>query len=1094
MLFRSGADKLTDVVLGSSSVGKIASATNTQIVVHAAAGAKVKDADVTILADTGATITGKGAWSYSEEGAIAKVDPAQGQRGTYVTITGARLRGGGSEVKTVHLANVQADIISETDSTIRVRAIHGATGRGHVVLTADTGALVTQENGWEYVAVGVITSISPAIGQLNTAVTITGTNLLGNGKAVSTVKLAGVMASIRSQTNTQLVVVANSSRHSSGNQVVLLADTGAIVDVAEKWTYINEGIIKQINPAVGQIGTVVAISGERLRGSGSKVVRVALAGAAATIKTESDTSLVVQAVQSKAGRGDVVLTSETEATVTLRDGWTYAEEGVIKDVSPATGQYGTRVTVQGERLRGAGQNVKHVTLGGVPVWKIVSETDDAVVVDAAHANASASAGAVVLTANTGAVVTGAERWQYLARGQIDTVQPARGQYGTRVVISGARLLGGGSKLRSVTLAGIVAKQVSAENDQVSVVAQTNPSSGRGAVVFVADTGAIITKPDGFEYLKAGVIEKVEPSAGQVGTYVTITGSSLLGGGDSYSNIMLGGQEVLKRVSVDDSELIVRANNNTAGKGDVTLVSDSGSVVSLVGGWVQHVASEINTVSPSFGQLGTRVTLKGTNLLGVANGKQIDTVTLAGVTARIVQGTSQSEIIIVAAHYDGTKTGAVFIQANSGAYHTMPDAWTYNEIGVITSVTPDVGQLNTLVTIAGKRLLGGGKSVLTATLAGAKAAVVFTSPTMIKVTVPKANASSGAIVIISDSGAVVTSKLKFTFGQQGSIAKVSPSSGQHNTQVAITGTHLRGHGSKVASVHLAGVKAAIKTQTDTEVVVTAASGKAQAGATALVADTGATITLTDSWKYVASPTIEKVFPKSGQVGTLVTITGTGLRAGGPAVTQVKLVDTEVTKIHNESDTEIIVEVAQGPTRLTTGSIEITTTHGATVTSDAVKWSYIDQGKISSVLPDTGRVGTRVTVLGIDLCGGGAKVVKVTLANYEATIEDNSECGVVVVTARDFGSNAVGDVQATSDTGSRVTLKAAWTYIAEGEITAVTPAAGQGNTRVTITGKSLFGGADDVKFVTFSGVGAFVDKVRSNTQLVADRKSTRLNSSH
>ena len=66
--------------------------------------------------------------------------------------------------------------------------------------------------------------------------------------------------------------------------------------------------------------------------------------------------------------------------------------------------------------------------------------------------------------------------------------------------------------------------------------------------------------------------------------------------------------------------------------------------------------------------------------------------------------------------------------------------------------------------------------------------------------------------------------------------------------------------------------------------------------------------------------------------------------------------------------------------------------------------------------SGRLGTVLTIIGVDLCGGGKKVVKVTLATLEAKISDNSKCGIVVVEARDFGAAVAGDVVLTSETGT------------------------------------------------------------------------------
>jgi len=68
----------------------------------------------------------------------------------------------------------------------------------------------------------------------------------------------------------------------------------------------------------------------------------------------------------------------------------------------------------------------------------------------------------------------------------------------------------------------------------------------------------VTKEAGFEYIAVGAVISVLPSGGQLGTLVTISGTGLLAGGATFVEISLGGVKVLERVSVSDSEIVVRA--------------------------------------------------------------------------------------------------------------------------------------------------------------------------------------------------------------------------------------------------------------------------------------------------------------------------------------------------------------------------------------------------------------------------------------------------------------------------------------------------------------------------------------------------------
>jgi hypothetical protein len=650
-----------------------------------------------------------------------------------------------------------------------------------------------------------------------------------------------------------------------------------------------------------------------------------------------------------------------------------------------------------------------------------------------------------------------------------------------VTISGSSLLGGGTAVAGVEIGGADATVVSgADSNSEIVVRAGQNSAGAGAVVVTSDTGATVTLADAFTYAGEGQVTDVSPATGQYGTSVTISGEDLLGGGSKFESIALGGVEVLEisSGSDSDSEVVVRAGaSSDEGNGTVVLISDTGAVVTLEDGWVYNTASEITSVAPESGQIGTKVTIGGTNLLGVANGTEISEVTLAGTAADIESGTSQSAVVVVATSNGGAaETGDVVLTADSGALSTLENAWSYIESSSISTVNPNDGQVGTRVTVFGNVLLGGGSTIASASLAGTSATVAGTpSNTRVDIVVgapEDASEHAGNVVLISDTGAETTLEDGFTYRVVGDIDEIQPIAGQHTTSVTITGTALRGAGSEVATVTLAGVEASITTESDTEVVVAAGeSAAAEPGDVVLTADTGAVVTGDVSFEYLTVPGIETVFPTSGHLGTLVTITGTDLRAGSSGVVDVKLVGRSVAEVKFENDTLIVVEASEGPEDEASGEVVVVTADAATITADD-EWTYVDHGVVQSVVPSSGRVDTRVTIIGTGLCGGGDSIAAVELAGLDADMVDGSDCGFVTVTANDKGEAVTGDVVLTADTGARVTKVDGWSYIAEGEITSVTPNAGQADTVVTIAGTTLFGGGSSVSSVSFAGTAGFV----------------------
>jgi hypothetical protein len=336
-----------------------------------------------------------------------------------------------------------------------------------------------------------------------------------------------------------------------------------------------------VTPATGQSGTKVTITGTTLRSGGSKVAKVTLKGVeAAKIVSEADDKVVVVAGKTaSAGKGDVVLVSDTGGIATGKDLFTALTEGAISSVTPTKGQATTVVVIKGSNMLGGGSSIT-VTLAGVAVTKINSKSNTEISVIAKTGDAKT--GDVVITADTGAVVTKTNAWTQLKDGKITKVEPNKGHLGTTVVITGERLLAGASDLAKVTLAGVAATYKAGSGSDTKVTVTSNAGANAGAagdVVLQASTGAVITLAKGFTHVADGSITKVAPNTGQAGTTVEITGKNMLGGGSKIVSVKLVGIEVTSITSSSDTSVkVVVKTKATAGKGDVVLVADTGATV------------------------------------------------------------------------------------------------------------------------------------------------------------------------------------------------------------------------------------------------------------------------------------------------------------------------------------------------------------------------------------------------------------------------------------------------------------------------------------------------------------------------------------
>ena len=173
---------------------------------------------------------------------------------------------------------------------------------------------------------------------------------------------------------------------------------------------------------------------------------------------------------------------------------------------------------------------------GVEVEDIVMSNETYIVVVAA-ASAVEGDGKVTITSNTGRRLTKENTWEYLALGNITSVEPAHGQIGTFVTITGTDLLPDGADIGAVTLNGVTVQQIVSSNASTVVVQADEGAAGTGDVVIVADNGVIATGSDAWEYRTGGVIAAADPSTGIEGASVIIYGTSLRGHGSNIVGVI-----------------------------------------------------------------------------------------------------------------------------------------------------------------------------------------------------------------------------------------------------------------------------------------------------------------------------------------------------------------------------------------------------------------------------------------------------------------------------------------------------------------------------------------------------------------------------
>lgn len=409
-------------------------------------------------------------------GNITEVTPRWGQRGTNVVIRGIRLLGGvrSNEVSgvTVQLGDTAATVRRSSNTEIQVTVNRGTPGIATVrINTTQTirilslqrdfsfdGPYTYRVDAWTQLQEGQVTNIVPLAAQPGRDVMLCGDRLLGGGTRISSVTLAGQTISVFSPTpfnTTGNLTDAGSECISislpvaaggTSDIATLVADTGAIVDSTQTFTYAE---IRNVSPMRGQFGTRVTISGvSLLSGYSSEIPQVYLSGIQARVLSSSSNSIMVEAqmppemdpgsaqpvapqsIFGVSGSVEIVVNSPFSDTfnVSTDSAWTYERPGEIDSVNPPFGQFGTRVTIQGDNLLGYGTTLTRATLNDTDA--VIVEASNATVVLTAPDLDSVGMVTIGLFSDTGAVVRGEELFEYRQRGSILAADPSSGQNGT----------------------------------------------------------------------------------------------------------------------------------------------------------------------------------------------------------------------------------------------------------------------------------------------------------------------------------------------------------------------------------------------------------------------------------------------------------------------------------------------------------------------------------------------------------------------------------------------------------------------------------------------------------------------------------------
>jgi hypothetical protein len=319
---------------------------------------------------------------------------------------------------------------------------------------------------------------------------------------------------------------------------------------------------------------------------------------------------------------------------------------------------------------------------------------------------------------------------------ISSFDPSSGPVGTTVKIHGTNFTG----TTSVTFNGTNAPGFSVNDSGQRITVNVPSGASTGPIVVMTSQGTV---QSGTSFVVTGgggapTITSFNPASGNVGTTVTINGTNFTG----VSSVKFNGTSASFTFVNSGRVTAVVPSGATTGK--ITLTTPSGTGTSSTNFSVTSTGPSISSFSPVSGNVGTTVTIHGTNFTGVTS------VKFNGTSASFTFVNSTKVTAVVPS---GATTGKITLTTPAG---TATSSGTFTVTGPkITGFNPTSGNVGTTVTINGTNLTGASSVKFN----GTAATFTLVNNGQISAVVPN-GATTGKITVTTPAG-TATSAGTFT---------------------------------------------------------------------------------------------------------------------------------------------------------------------------------------------------------------------------------------------------------------------------------------------------------------------------------------------
>ncbi|MCA6483276.1 MAG: IPT/TIG domain-containing protein, partial [Chitinophagaceae bacterium] len=422
-----------------------------------------------------------------------------------------------------------------------------------------------------------------------------------------------------------------------------------------------------------------------------------------------------------------------------------------------------------------------------------------------------------------------------------------------------------------------------------------------AVVGAGNTGAVkinstteVDSLNGFIFLPPPpVISSFSPATAKAGDYVSIIGTNLIG----ISSLQFGGIPAANFTSISSTSVIARLGSGATGNISITAAGGSTSVSGFI--YISEIPN-ITSFSPTIGKSTDSVTIYGTNFTGLSS------IEIGGISASFQVFSSTFARALIGNSASGN------IKVTTAGGTASLSGFTFLSQPVITTISPISGFLGDNINITGNHF----NNVSSVSFGGTEAsAFVVLSPTFIRATL--GSGSPGSVVITNNGGTTAFSGFVYNY-QVPNIYSFTPSSAVARDTILINGSGFIG----TTEVTLGGTTAtSFQILSNTLIRAVVASGSSGLVRVTNPAGSGSLAGFTYS---VSAPVIFNFSPIDGQIGSLVTITGTNLNNA----LSITIGGKSALPISNDGNT-LVAMVMPGAT---TGKISVSNNIGTGISID------------------------------------------------------------------------------------------------------------------------------------------------------------------